>query len=498
MSKTASATLARSPGQTLGNYARDRAEAVAVLFSPEEGEERGVTWLELDRWSNRLARLLASRGVDERSMVAIGVPNSVEHIAVAYGAWKLGACVLPLSHRLPPVERERVLAVGLPTALISDWGEAGELRPDDLQAADQFVDEPLPDVVPTPGRALASGGSTGLPKIIVDPRPLARPPLAPGDPIFMLTGMRPNQTQLVTGPLYHNGPFMATHLGLLGGHRIVLMDRFDAGRAIELVERHRVNWMYVVPTMMRRLLEVPGIQNADLSSLDAVYHTASHCPPDLKRAWIDLVGPERLYEGFGATEEVGLCAIRGDEWLEHPGSVGRPVDTEIKIRDLDGRECAAGEVGEIFMRRISGVETYRYVGAEPARTDGEGFVSTGDMGWLDDDGYVFLADRRVDLIITGGSNVFPAEVEAALHEHPDVEDVAVIGLTDPEWGQRVHAVVQPYAGRTPTAHALSAFCRERLLSYKVPKTIELIEQLPRDAAGKVRRADLVAERRSDD
>jgi bile acid-coenzyme A ligase len=225
-----------------------------------------------------------------------------------------------------------------------------------------------------------------------------------------------------------------------------------------------------------------------------MYHTAAVCPPDVKRAWIDLIGPERVYEGYGATEEVGLCAIRGDEWLKRPGSVGRPVDTEIKIIGPDGRQCPPGEVGEVFMRRISLRDTYTYRGAEAANTDADGFTSVGDLAWVDEDGYLYPADRRVDLIITGGSNVYPAEVETMLLQHRDVDDVAVVGLPDPEWGHRVHAIVQPHAGASPSADELSAFCRERLQPYKVPKTFELVEQLPRDAAGKLRRANLVRER----
>jgi len=456
-----------------------------------------MTWRDLDRSTNRLARLLAARGVAQDALVAIGLPNCAEHLTVAYAAWKLGACVLPLSHRLPAVERRRVLDLASPTVLIAEWGEPDELDRAGFKAAVEFADDPHPDVVPTPGRALSSGGSTGTPKLIVDPRPLARPTLDESDPVARLTGMRPGQTQLSMGPLYHNGPFMSCHVGLMGGHTVVLMDRFDGPRALELIKRHNVNWLYLVPTMMRRLLEVPRIHTIDLSSIQAVYHTAAHCPPDLKRAWIDLIGPERLYEGFGATEEVGICAIRGDEWLEHPGSVGRPIDTEVKIVDADGRRCAAGEVGEIYMRRVRAGLTYHYLGAERARTDDEGFTSVGDLGWLDEEGYLYTADRRVDLIITGGSNVYPAEVEAVLHEHADVEDAAVIGLPDTDWGKRVHAIVKPYPGRTPREADLRSHCRERLQPYKVPKDFELVARLPRDAAGKLRRAELVAERATD-
>jgi bile acid-coenzyme A ligase len=488
---------AKSPGRTLADLAASSPDGLALLFTPADGPDVEYSWRELDEWSTRLARLLGARGVGADSLLAIALSNCPEHVALTFAGWKLGACVLPLNHRLPPAERDRVLELAEPTVLAAEWDIPGELTRAASTEADALSAEPLPDVVPAPGKAIASGGATGKPKLIVDPRPLLRTPLTPDNPIAVLTGLRDGQTQLLAGPLYHNGPFGAGHLGLGAGHTLVLMDRFDAARVVDLIERHRVSWMYLVPTMMRRLLDVPGIRSADLSSIEAVYHTASHCPPDLKRAWIDLVGAEHVYEGFGATEEVGLCAIRGDEWLEHPGSVGRPVDSEIRIVGADGSQCPPGTVGEIFMRRISNRDTYAYRGAARARTDAEGFATVGDLGWVDDEGYVYLADRRVDLIITGGANVYPAEVEAAVLEHPAVHDAAVVGLPDEDWGSRVHAIVEPRAGAEVTATELTDHCRSRLQPYKIPKTFEFLPRLPRDEAGKVRRSQLRAERTAD-
>jgi bile acid-coenzyme A ligase len=485
---------ARSPGRTLADLAASNPDGLALLFTPAEGVDAEYSWRGLDEWSNRLARLLAARGVSDDSLLAIALPNCPEHVALTYAGWKLGACVLPLNHRLPAAERDRILELAEPAVLAAEWEFPEELTRAALTEADALSADQLPDVVPAPGKAIASGGATGKPKLIVDPRPLLRRPLTPENPLAVLTGLREGQTQLLAGPLYHNGPFGAGHLGLGGGHTVVLMDRFDAPRVVDLLERHRVSWMYLVPTMMRRLLEVPSVRTADLSSIEAVYHTASHCPPDLKRAWIDLVGAEHVYEGFGATEEVGLCAIRGDEWLEHPGSVGRPVDSEIRIVADDGSECPPGTVGEIFMRRISNQDTYAYRGAARAQTDADGFATVGDLGWVDDEGYVYLADRRVDLIISGGANVYPAEVEAALLEHPAVHDAVVVGLPDEDWGSRVHAIVEPREASEITADELAEHCRARLQPYKIPKTYEFLQRLPRDEAGKVRRSELRADR----
>jgi bile acid-coenzyme A ligase len=273
------------------------------------------------------------------------------------------------------------------------------------------------------------------------------------------------------------------------------MERFDAARAVDLIERYRINFGFLVPTMMKRILQLPGIERRDFSSVHAFFHTAAPCPAWLKRAWIDLIGGERLYEAFGASEGVGATIIRGDEWLRHPGSVGRPSQCDLRILDPNFAVLPIGEVGEIFMRPHTQEPTYRYLGSAPAKTTPDGFVSVGDMGWVDAEGYLYPADRRVDLIIVGGANVYPAEVEAALQQHAQVADVAVIGLPDEDLGKRVHAVIQPAdARRPPLVEQLDAYCRERLTPYKVPRSYEFVAVLPRDDSGKIRRTALVAER----
>jgi bile acid-coenzyme A ligase len=247
--------------------------------------------------------------------------------------------------------------------------------------------------------------------------------------------------------------------------------------------------------MMQRIVRLPDIEARDLSSIECVYQTAAPCPPWLKRRWMELTAPEKLMEGFGATEAVGSCRIRGDEWLLHPGSVGRPANAEMKILDEDFNELPQGEVGEIFMRPFVHPEpTYRYIGAPPAKTTPDGFVSVGDMGYVDPEGYLFLSDRRVDLIIRGGANIYPAEVEAALSEHPDVADVAVIGIPHDELGKTVHAIVEPRPGTVPDEAALRAWMKQRLTTYKMPESYEFMAQLPRDQSGKIRRSQLARER----
>jgi bile acid-coenzyme A ligase len=249
--------------------------------------------------------------------------------------------------------------------------------------------------------------------------------------------------------------------------------------------------------MLQRLAQVPGIDDRDLSSVQWVQQGASALPVWLGRRWCELVGPEHFYMSYGASEMLGLITCRGDEWLGHPGTLGRGfTDTEIKILDADDKEVPAGEVGSIYMRTPTGPAA-SYVGDNVApmpRTE-DGFVTVGDLGWVDDDGFLYMADRRSDMIVTGAVNVYPAEVEAALSEHPGIADVVVIGLRDPEWGRRVHAIVQPAdATAPPDIDDVILFAKARLAPYKVPKTVEFIELIPRSEAMKLSRAAFVAER----
>jgi len=243
------------------------------------------------------------------------------------------------------------------------------------------------------------------------------------------------------------------------------------------------------------MADVAGIEDRDLSSLRWILQGAAPMPPSLVERWAGLIGAERIVMAYGMTEAIGITALRGDEWMHHRGSIGLGLrGTEIRILDSDGRQLPPGEIGDIYMRSPTyGGSTY--LGASPMPETTEGFATVGDMGWLDEDGYLFLADRRADLIVSGGANVFPAEVENALIDHPGVVDVVVIGLADPEWGRRVHAVIEPRDPAAPPELAdVVAFAKSRLAPYKVPKTIEIVESIPRSAATKVSRGSMVAER----
>jgi len=450
---------------------------------------RTLTRRELDRESNRLARAYADRGVGPDDLVTIGLPNGVAFYLACAAVWKLGATPQPVSAKLPVAELAGLVELADPPLLVGvDLpGRASVGAELDLSSYD---DVPLPDRWAKSWKAPTSGGSTGRPKLILSGTPAQVDPEVSAVPY-----MPRDAVQLVPGPLYHNGPFIYSMRGLLSGHSLVVMERFDAEAALRLIERHRVTWMLLVPTMMQRIWRLPeDVRSSyDVSSIEQVLHLGAPCPEWLKRAWIEWLGPGRIVEVYAGTESQGVTVIDGREWLERPGSVGRPaLGSRFRILDEQGRDVPPGTVGEVFMMPAGGPgSTYSYRGAEPRGVDG--WESLGDLGWLDDNGYLYLADRSADLILSGGANIYPAEVEAVLDEHPAVRSSAVIGLPDDDLGERVHAVVDVAQADVPEADLLS-FVAERLVRYKVPRTIELVREPVRDDAGKVRRSALRAAR----
>jgi bile acid-coenzyme A ligase len=277
---------------------------------------------------------------------------------------------------------------------------------------------------------------------------------------------------------------------LLHGNHVVVLPRFDAETTLAAMAEHHCDVVYLVPTMMKRIWALPPEVRTsyDLSSLRVVWHLAEPCPPWLKQAWIDWLGPERIYELYAGTEAQLRTVITGTEWLEHRGSVGRPTGGDVQICGPDGTVLPAREEGEVWLRSSRTTPAYRYIGAE-ARVRPGGWESLGDMGWLDEDGYLYLGDRAQDMILVGGSNVYPAEIESALNEHPAVRSCAVIGLPDEDRGNRVHAIVEADPSHV-SSDQLMAFTAERLVAYKRPRTVEFVDSPLRDDAGKMRRSEL--------
>jgi bile acid-coenzyme A ligase len=482
--------MAETPfGVLLGNRARSDPDRPALTC-----DDVTRSRAELEARTNRLARAYHALGVAPGSLVTIGLPNGIGFFEATVAAWKLGATPQPISSRLPAAERRAIVELADPTLVLGvDPAETPGrpslpvgFEPDPSLSAD-----PLPPAVAPSFKAPTSGGSTGRPKLIVATQPAVWEALAD---YTTLLRMATDGVHLVTGPLYHNGPFSSATLALLKGNHLVVMPRFDAERALRLIERHRVDWMYAVPTMMHRIWRLPESLRTryDLSSLRVVFHMAAPCPPWLKEAWIGWLGGERILELYGGTEAQAITFITGDEWLAHRGSVGRPLVGEMRVLDADGNELPAGQVGEIWMRRgPDAPPTYRYVGAR-AKTRPENWESLGDMGWKDEEGYLYLSDRETDMILVGGSNVYPAEVEAALDEHPRVASSCVIGLPDEEYGNTVHAIVQ--ATEPLTGADLERFLADRVAKYKRPRTYEFVTTPLRGDDGKVRRSALRAER----
>lgn len=475
-----------SMGAQLGRIAAEKGGETAIVF-----EDQTISWRDLHRRSNRIARALIDKGVRQGDLVTIALPNSIGFIEVCYGLWKAGATPQPVSARLPEAELKAIADLAGGPVIIGAPFETG--RPsftvDELLALGDD-DADLPDIFSPSWKAPTSGGSTGRPKLIVSGASSASTGL-----MAIVWRIGPDDRVLMPGPLYHNGPLITAFAALEVGAPIVLMPKFDAEKTLELIDRHRITWIYTVPTMMGRMYRLPDEVKAkyDISSLKTLWHLAAPCPPWLKEAWIGWIGPSAVMELYGGTEGIASTILDGHEWLAHRGSVGRVVGGgEIAAFSPDGQRLPPGETGEIFMRRAEGTpETYRYLGADSKPIEG-GWESIGDIGWLDDEGYLYLADRRTDLILVGGANVYPAEVEAAIDDHPLVQSSCVIGLPDEDLGARVHAIVQAKEGLTEDG--LLAHLAERLVIYKRPRSIEFTSEPLRDDAGKVRRSQLREER----
>jgi bile acid-coenzyme A ligase len=439
----------------------------------------------------RLAALFAGRGVVEGSTVTIGLPNSIALVESMFAAWALGAVPQPISDRLPPAERSAIVDLASPSLVVGVPSAEAGTRP-----GLESVPGQLPAGEFTPGvspewKLVTSGGSTGRPKLIAATAPALFENVGG---LGTLVRLRPGGCVLVTGPISHNAPFVMTAAGMLLGNHVVLMSRFDPAETLRLIEKHRVTWLYLVPTMMVRIWRLPEAVRlaADVSSLEVAFHMAAPCPPWLKQEWIDWLGAEKVLELYGGTELQAMTVITGTEWLAHRGSVGRPVIGEMEVRDFDGRPVPAGQEGEIWMRRGPGAPPpYRYIGAT-ARSAAGGWESLGDIGHLDADGYVYVTDRFADMILVGGANVYPAEIEAALDEHPAVRSCCVIGLPDEDLGSVPYAIVE--LSEPVSDEDLMAHLRQRLAPHKLPRVIERASAPLRDDAGKVRRSALRAER----
>lgn len=444
-----------------------------------------LTFAQLDARANRRARRLIELGVGPNDTVLIALPNSFDYYETAFAIWKAGATPAHVSHRLTDSEFEALVALMKPRRVIGRGQDAPFDGSEDLDPS------PLPPLAADVWRVASSGGSTGRPKLIEDRRP-ARWAAAMGP-----LRMKPGAVMLNPAPLHHSAPFAQILMTIAQGGHVIEMGRFDAEAWLRLAQAHAVTYAYVVPTMMHRIMRLPEAVRAaaDLSALKTVLHMAAPCSVWLKQAWIDWLGPDAIWEVYGGTERMGSCVIGGVEWLEHPGSVGRSrTGIGMKIVDEDGRELPAGEIGEIWFRvPPEDGPTYAYVGAD--RRERDGWNSFGDLGRVDADGYLYLADRRTDMIVCGGVNLYPAEIEAEIERHPAVICAVVVGLADDDLGARPHAIVESVAPSLELEAELREALARHLSPHKIPRSFEVTTEPLRDAAGKVRRSAMAEARR---
>lgn len=485
-------------GARLRQLAAERGDALAVtVVDGITGPGRfptAVSWQQLNAVVDRAAHALADRDVGAGVVVGIGLRNSLAHVVAVLAAWRLGATLVTFDPAQPAARAADVLQrAGARFALTED-GRSVEGIPFAARAAFEAAclaasAEPVPDRVPLPGKIVQSGGSTGVPKLMADDRPWQRTPGDVWGNVAPALGFGPDQTQLVAAAMSHNAALTWAQIGLFEGHHLVVLEQFDAARAVDAIAAYRVEFLVAVPTMMVRMADLPDIERRDWSSLRSFYHTGAPCAAWLKRRWIEILGPDRVFEMYGSGENVGQTIIDGRDWLAHPGTVGRPFETDARILDGEGHPVPTGEVGELFMRRWATDGAVRYLDpAAKMRTDADGFTSIGDMARMDADGYIYLSGRRDDVINTGGIKVHPEKIEAVLLAHPAIRDVVVVGLPDREWGEKVHAVIEPVDAGAPLDLAeLRRHCSGQLTAAEQPKSLTMRPALPRDGFGKVMR-----------
>ena len=504
---------------TLTSYAESQPDKLGVIDDKPDGTVVTWTYAELEARSNRVANLLLSLGTGPGKKVLWCGPNSPEVVAVMAAARKIGAVAVPLNYRLTPEEAcyvinhsdaevayvdhehapmfaalrgrlekvRHIIAVGGPAP-------DGMLTDADIAAAPAGAPD-VGDAAGTGGTMIYTSGTTGKPKGAVraggpDPEVLGA--------LLNLFGYRPDDIYITSGPLYHSGPSAFMGAGLLYGQTIIVQRKFDAEDWLRLVDKYRASSTFSAPALIRMICALPGEvkDRYDRSCMRVMIANAAPWSYALKQQYVADFPPESLFEVYGSTELGVDTVLMPEDQMRKPGSCGKPAPgIEITLLDDYGNEVTGtgpDHPGEVFVRSKSAFDTYYKNDDSYAASSRGDFHTVGDIAYWDDEGYLYICDRKTDMIITGGMNVYPAEIEAALEQHPGIYDVAVFGIPSQEWGEVVHATVVRAPGSSLTGEELAAFAREHLAGYKVPRSVDFMDELPRTGSGKLLKRQLRA------
>jgi len=478
---------------------------------------RFTSYQELYDQALRAARGLLALGVGAGDRVALLLRNSIEFLEASIATAPIGANAVPINWHWRGEEIAHVLRDSRAKVLVLHadlWPSIAASVPDavalvlvapaqdtpgeglaDLPDAAQWWSDWLAENEPwgqppesAPASIIYTSGTTGRPKGVVREPPSDAQREAVRAVFGEIFQLAPGERTLIPAPMYHSAPNAYVHSALVRGVDITIMSGFDAEQFLRLLAAHRITVVQMVPTMFVRLLALPQEVRArhDLSALRWVVHAAAPCPPEVKRAMIEWLGPI-VAEYYGGTETGPVTFCTSEEWLAHPGTVGRALrHATVRVLDAAGRERPVGEPGEVYMR-LQVMSDFTYEGDERKRREVErdGLISCGDIGYLDADGYLYLNDRASDMVISGGVNIYPAEIEACLLSLPGVRDCAVFGIPDEEFGESLAAHVEPHEGAQLTADAVREHVRSRLAAYKTPRVVEFTDSLPREDSGKI-------------
>ncbi len=463
------------------------------------------TWFELERRARQVANGLREAGLEAGEAWGILADNCIEWAELITGNTRAGCRYVPLNWHLTAPEIAELLVdssarfllvdgahaeVGNDAARIAGVERIITLGPDYDEWVEGQSDAVLPDG-PAGAPLQYTGGTTGRSKGVLR-SDQGGPVSQSANPMVRwgeLTGMPSSGRAMLCTPAYHalgGGMIRST---LARSHTLSIIPKWDPMLVLSTIEERAITATAMVPTQFVRLLKMSEEDRArcDVSSIEWVLHTAAPCPPWAKRAMIEWFGPV-ITELYGSSEGTGPVVCSSTEWLERPGTVGRSDFLQLSIVDDDGNDLPTGEIGTVYVKRPDGAPEYH---GDAEKSDAmrlpDGRFTVGDVGWLDDDGYLFLADRRVDLILSGGTNIYPAEIEGVLSQCPGVADVAVFGIPHPEWGQEIKAVVEPIVGSGIDSDHVMAFAVEHLAKFKVPRSVDLVDALPREASGKLKK-----------